>query len=509
MTGRTGGMAEPGGDGGKDPDAALPRIGPVEAGGSPEPDWVPAPPEAWPPIEDRRPPEPPRNAIEALAVGEVYVVGPDGVPAPTASVTGTAAEPGRAQGARPAWLLVLGSLVAAAVTAAVLVAVVGEDAERTGFAWPDGRLADAQDGPEAAPHQRWSVEAACGAYDGLARDDQYSTRPGCELGADDEHAYLLRRAEGEDATLTAFDGDSGAEVWQVGMEQGADAVLVVPGLVLVARAGYGRDRVTAYDRASGALRWSAAGGGGLPLGVDRTLVLTRGRLGRQIAGVSLDDGDDRWTVDLELVGLCRDTVYGVDADELVALDPASGSERWRAEVAEGASVQCAGDQVVALHEGEVRSFDREDGAQRWAVDLGATSISVLEEVSLVRVGDTLVALEAEDGSRRWTVPGAPFEGIYSFDGLSIDVAVGLDGAWVHVLELADGRLLGRRRQGQQLQIGVPQGLVFTLDRGELEAFSVVDLSVAWQAEIDPTTRRLTLGGGHLYALGPEALVAYG
>src|SRR5688500_10645277 len=106
-------MAEPEGVGGDDRDALLPRIGPAGATPPAEPEWVPAPAAAWLPVAVLPPPEPPPAPVAALPVGEVYVVGPDGVPR-----TAAAPDAGSSGGGRPpAWLLVLGSLVVLALAA--------------------------------------------------------------------------------------------------------------------------------------------------------------------------------------------------------------------------------------------------------------------------------------------------------------------------------------------------------------------------------------------------------
>jgi serine/threonine-protein kinase len=210
-----------------------------------------------------------------------------------------------------------------------------------------------------------------------------------------------------------------------------------------------RDRsgaVTAFDGATGALRWQVDVGGG-PVGVDFPPVVDQGVVyvsggdrasSRQPTVVALDaaTGTRRWQAAVGASGfggfpitVADDDVY-VDADQFVVLDRETGARRWTAPVgnttASGYSQPAVTADTVFVGggDGEVHAFDRRTGLPRWSAPAGDDS--TLSAGPTVAVGGALVyvvsagppavpfghdatsgrlqALDAATGAERWSQP---------------------------------------------------------------------------------------------------------
>jgi outer membrane protein assembly factor BamB/tetratricopeptide (TPR) repeat protein len=107
-----------------------------------------------------------------------------------------------------------------------------------------------------------------------------------------------------DRSLEALDRESGAERWRAALEPGAGQPEAASDLIFVA----GRERLVAYDAATGAPRWDYAGARVTSRGIATAPLVAAGDLLLLPAGAS--DGDARG--------------YG-----LVALELASGTLRWQ------------------------------------------------------------------------------------------------------------------------------------------------------------------------------------
>lgn len=133
----------------------------------------------------------------------------------------------------------------------------------------------------------------------------------------------------------------------------------------------------------------------------------------KVRAYGLDDGEERWTVQLPARGLrlaaSEDAVVVVSHDfdgagTVLRLSLADGGERWRRDVSGGffGSPVVAGDVVyVPDGDGRVLALALADGRERWAAAAG-DGVAATDDAVYVG-GDSLVALDAADGTERWTV----------------------------------------------------------------------------------------------------------
>lgn len=138
--------------------------------------------------------------------------------------------------------------------------------------------------------------------------------------------------------------------------------------------------VAVLDRASGAVRWRAAVGGGQDPGITDPpviaggLVVTRG--GHQVRAWDLRNGVERWRFDARGSGVnyggsglasCEGMIIAPTADlEIVALDAATGAARWRVnaqDLGSLSSLDCSYGTVLARGS-RLAVLDARSGARR-------------------------------------------------------------------------------------------------------------------------------------------------
>jgi outer membrane protein assembly factor BamB len=169
----------------------------------------------------------------------------------------------------------------------------------------------------------------------------------------------------------------------------------------------------AREASSGAVRWSRAWPaetGVAPVGTGGTVVAAAGD---EVAGLRADTGPDRWrsSYDAPVEGLAAtgDGVVVATGNGLAAVAPRDGTERWR-HPTDGtvATPPAVGPVAVAvgLSSGDVLAAEPDTGERRWKASVGAPpefAPAVGDGLVYAATESDLVALDAGDGSRAWSV----------------------------------------------------------------------------------------------------------
>ena len=206
--------------------------------------------------------------------------------------------------------------------------------------------------------------------------------------------------------------------------------LALEGGLLVATTGFGE--VVALDMASGRIAWrqriesaisgsaTIAGGTVYALGRDATGWAIRASDGRVLWQVALRRDISGWqgysapAVDGDLV------VFPAASGQLLAVDRATGEERWTAQVAgsrvgraisfirdmTGQPVINGGQVIAGTSSGRIAAFDRATGAPIWSHGDGAMSVPVVAGNAIFAIDDEsrLIRLERGSGARVWAIP---------------------------------------------------------------------------------------------------------
>lgn len=258
-----------------------------------------------------------------------------------------------------------------------------------------------------------------------------------------------------DGTVAAFRASDGRPEWHHDLgARTAQASTVVDGTVLAATS-YVRENdrkpdVRAYDAADGTHRWTR------PSPKWRADVAAAGetvfslssqfQVGSVLTARSLANGSERWTVSFDDNGIpappvvAGDTVYvAPDNGGVVALDRATGDERWRydAETRNIVGVAASDDAAYLVDDGRLLVLDPADGGERWsATTKGEAGYrgtpAVGRDVLYLERGGIpadVVALSPADGSERWRhqLPQTVVHGDMVTAGLAAQPAVA-DGA---------------------------------------------------------------------------------
>lgn len=242
---------------------------------------------------------------------------------------------------------------------------------------------------------------------------------------------------GADGSFHALDAANGQDRWHVRLPASSclSSPLVTGGLVLFGSDGPNIGYLTALDAATGQSRWQfsapnagmrgwAAGAGTVYVSVDNTLYALDAASGRQ-----------RWHfktgVILQWPMVVGDTVFVQGSTNvIIALDAATGKDRWRTApfglaimggAASGGTLYLSAAAIQNLpgaaggYQPTVLALDAATGAERWRQPVGRAAppaplgLAVSNgEVYAGGGGNTLAALDAATGAIRWRVQlGSP------------------------------------------------------------------------------------------------------
>lgn len=248
---------------------------------------------------------------------------------------------------------------------------------------------------------------------------------------------------------------------------------------------------------------------------------------RRLWSVRVGDNAEFLRVALEPAG-DGNRIYAASRDgNVVALDPATGREAWRArletELSSGPGVG-EGLVVVGGADGWVVALDATTGAERWRSDLAGESLAsavIKDDIVVVQTIDNrLRGLSAFDGSERWvveqTTPVLTMRGsafpvavgtsvIAGFDNgrvLAARLATG-DVEWEQILSPPSGRSDLDRLADVDGRIGVVGQDVYAAGyQGNLAALASESGQVLWARDIS-TYEGVSADWNNLYTTTPE------
>ncbi|MCB2187565.1 MAG: PQQ-binding-like beta-propeller repeat protein [Deltaproteobacteria bacterium] len=278
-------------------------------------------------------------------------------------------------------------------------------------------------------------------------------------------------AVGDGPAVVGLEGNSGQTVWQTKLDSPPETLAADEKIVLAAT---GKGGLVALQPEQGTVLWQKQ----LP-GAQLKL-LAQGVALVAVAGQKKSRG----------------------ASTLVALDPASGQERWSAgdiPQIEGLG-HAAGRLFVHTWDSRLRALDLANGAEIWALDNLEPDMSAFwaqDGLLLVSDGERLSALQPENGSLIWQARA----GEYEIPALALDAAagaiyLGTDQGRVASLDPATGKTLW--------EVALPARTVeniFIDLHGKREKKLQTQNADVNQLIPDGTGRLYVTADGNLYAVG--------
>jgi outer membrane protein assembly factor BamB len=188
-----------------------------------------------------------------------------------------------------------------------------------------------------------------------------------------------------------------------------------------------------------------------------------------IQALRRDTGAKVWTRDIETAWpplLVNGVLYVAASDEIHALDPATGDQKWRVPFEHpmiaplsavpgsgigdpGSAIKSADLLIGVFEKGIVIAFAAEDGRMLWSHELGAASrfaaVSDGTRAFFALDDSRVVALNVLDGTRAWE---RTLEGMLNEPSVARDrVFVGSNNNFLYALDNENGRLAWRWRAG--------------------------------------------------------------
>lgn len=334
-----------------------------------------------------------------------------------------------------------------------------------------------------------------------------------KLGKDSKFLLVALRPAGDgsriyaasrDGTVTAFDPESGKQIWRTKLETELSAG---PGvgegrLAVTAKKGFG----IVLDAATGAEQWRADIGAeslAIPLIKNGTVIFQT--IDNRLDSLSLFDGNLRWSIvqstpaltmrgSSSPVSVGNTAIAGFDSGRIVAANIDSGVVAWevllspptgrsdldRLSDIDGAMAVVGQDLYATGYQGRMAAFASESGQILWNRDVSSyAGVSAdWNSVYTTRDNGEIVAMTRANGSEIWrndsllrrelTLP-VPFQST---------VVVGDFEGYLHFFSAIDGEPVARERAGRDAissdPLVISNRLYVQSDSGSISAYVVVD-----------------------------------
>jgi outer membrane protein assembly factor BamB len=315
---------------------------------------------------------------------------------------------------------------------AALVELKGAAAVKTAWKYSLGKAGAYTFNPAFAAGSVFVADAdgTLARLDAASGREQWKVKAGSDLTAGvgaspDGNLVVVGGAKG---SVIAFDG-SGKQLWKVQASSEILSSPVAANDVVVVRSG--DNRVTAYEAATGAKRWSV---------LRTTPALTlRNAPGIVIAGANVYIGQPGG----KLMALTLAT--GVPRFEVLVAEPRGATELERVSDVSGAPFVYENDICAVTYQGKVGCFDLAAGTARWTKP-ASSDVGVGVDQRFVFVADAAGAVNAfarEGGQSAWKNDKLANRRLSTPASFGRAVAVGDLEGYVHLLSREDGAMLGR------------------------------------------------------------------
>jgi len=315
---------------------------------------------------------------------------------------------------------------------AALVEIKGAAAVKTAWKYSLGKAGAYTFNPAFAAGSVFVADAdgTLARLDAASGREQWKVKAGSDLTAGvgaspDGNLVVVGGAKG---SVIAFDG-SGKQLWKVQASSEILSSPVAANDVVVVRSG--DNRVTAYEAATGAKRWSV---------LRTTPALTlRNAPGIVIAGANVYIGQPGG----KLMALTLAT--GVPRFEVLVAEPRGATELERVSDVSGTPFVYENDICAVTYQGKVGCFDLSAGTARWTKP-ASSDVGVGVDQRFVFVADAAGAVNAfarEGGQSAWKNDKLGNRRLSTPASFGRAVAVGDLEGYVHLLSREDGAMLGR------------------------------------------------------------------
>lgn len=381
--------------------------------------------------------------------------------------------------------------------------------------------------------------AACGPED-VPEDDTPKTSPSKDTSKDTGKGKAGGKGEGGEG-----EGGEGKPLWTatVPVQDGGvnDELFALGGMALTLG-----DPLSAWDGATGAKRWAAAGSvvpGARPLHADGTVYLASGEYDGDVIGFAAASGRETWR---GRVGKGYDQSQPIAADGrqvyvtatvlkdglrthgnvIAALDSTSGRVVWKEQRDPGTEENGINAAVQGAHlvytdfKKNLTVRDTATGRQVWThktTKVNYDSFAVHRDLVIVAQGGNLVAYALADGEQRWSLKGDEF-GWFKVPAVIGDVLYVADGnRTLWAVDPVTGKArykndgLAAKGAGIPVRFAKSGGTLYgatELDEGGgVHAFDAATGALRWtfnDGSRDIKEWRVAAEGGHVYALhGPK------